>query len=46
MATEMLNGLDATVEAIFPRVELAVIADPTTGNAAIQNNIPDVEMIG
>ncbi|WP_047248286.1 DUF3320 domain-containing protein [Chromobacterium subtsugae] len=36
MATEMLNGLEAT----SPALELKVIADLTTGYVAIQNNIP------
>ncbi|MCD0491115.1 DUF3320 domain-containing protein [Chromobacterium violaceum] len=41
MTADMLNTLEAT----SPVVELKVIADPTTGYAAIQNNIPVVRSL-
>lgn len=44
MATEVLNEQEL-LETISPMVELKVIADPTTGYAAIQNNIPVVRSI-
>ena len=45
MATEVLNEQEETAEATSPLVELKVIADPTTGYASIQNNIPVVRSL-
>lgn len=45
MANEGLNEQKETTEAASPIMELKVIADPTTGYAAIQNNIPVVRSL-
>ena len=45
MATEVLNEQEETAETVSPMVDLKVIADPTTGYAAIQNNIPVVRSL-
>lgn len=45
MAAEVVSKREDAVEATLPTVELKVIADPTTGYAAIQNNIPVVRSL-
>lgn len=45
MAVEVVIKREDAVEAILPDFELKVIADPTTGYAAIQNNIPVVRSL-
>ena len=45
MAAEVVSKREDVVEATLPNLELKVIADPTTGYAAIQNNIPVVRSL-
>ena len=45
MVTEVLKEQEENVESVAPRVELKVIAQSTTGYAAIQNNIPVVHSL-
>ncbi|MES2355017.1 MAG: DUF3320 domain-containing protein [Pseudomonadota bacterium] len=45
MATEVLNEQEKTTGLAAPTVGLKIIADPTTGYAAIQNNIPVVRSL-
>ena len=45
MATEVLNEQEERAETASPAVELKVIADSTTGYAAIQNNIPVIRSL-
>lgn len=45
MATEALNEQEEMAETAAPAAELKVIADATTGYAAIQNNIPVVRSL-
>lgn len=45
MTTEVLNEQEEPAETTSPMMELKVIADPTTGYAAIQNNIPVVRSL-
>lgn len=45
MTADVQDQQDETVDEAAPAVELKVIADPTTGYAAIQNNIPVVRSL-
>ena len=45
MTTNVQDQQDTTVDEAAPAVELKVIADSTTGYAAIQNNIPVVRSL-
>ena len=45
MATEIPDEQDVEAESTLPAVELKVLADPTTGYAAIQNNIPVIRSL-
>ena len=45
MATEVVSTKEDAVEATLSSFELKVVADPTTGYAAIQNNIPVVRSL-
>lgn len=45
MATEVLNEQEEKAKTESPMVDLKVIVDPTTGYAAIQNNIPVVRSL-